>query len=252
MEIEDKILLETCIEATRAAADHALTHWDRRIEINVAASHDIKLVLDVESQAKAEAVIQQRYPHHDILGEEGQQQADSRFRWIIDPIDGTMNFARGLPHWCSTVAVQYQETTVAGCVYCPVLEENYTATLQGPAQCNGQLIHASDTTEVAEATLLFGPGKPDEETGYDISRFQKLINEARIGRMQGAAAIDICWVADGRVDAYVDNGIYLWDYAAAGLIAERAGAKTALTSEIAPFQHAYLASTPAIFESLRP
>ena len=250
MEIDPKILLETCIDATRAAADHALNNWQRRDEVNVSAHHDIKLVLDVESQAKAEAVIQKRYASHDILGEEGEQPAHSPYRWIIDPIDGTMNFARGMPHWCSTVAIQYNQQTIAGCVYCPLLDENYTAWMDGPAKRNEDVIQASTTTDLGTATLLFGPGKPDDETGYDLSRFEQLINTARIARMQGAAAIDICWVADGRVDAYVDNGIYLWDYAAAGLIAERAGARTALTREIGPYQHAYLAATPALFDHL--
>lgn len=219
-------LLEVAIAAARAAGQHAARHVDRRDEIDERRPHDLKLRLDVEAQEAAESAIRDRYPEHGILGEEGASAAaDDQPEWIIDPIDGTVNFAYGFPCWCSSVAVRVGGAVGAGAVYVPPFDECYTATVDGPALCNGVPIAPSDTGTLADAMIYtsFGGrrlGTLDRElAGAFADRCRKV-------RIVGSAAINVCHVAAGRGDAYVEQGIYLWDIAAAGLIAERSGART--------------------------
>ena len=126
--IDPRKLLECAVAAARAAGNHALQNRTRRKEVVKVLEHDIKLKLDIECQEKAESVIQKTYPDHKIIGEEDSKDnvnlqssvvdsQDSMYEWIIDPIDGTVNFAHGLPHWCASVAVRFQDQMMAGAVY---------------------------------------------------------------------------------------------------------------------------------------
>ena len=215
-------LLDICVEAARTAGMHALNNLHRREEIAQSFDHDVKLVMDSECQRVAEAIIHSHFPDHAILGEEGSVANEQAFEWIIDPIDGTANYTRGFPYWCCSIAVRYTSEILAGCVFVPVLNECYTATADGPALCNGKPIHASDVPNIGKATLFTGLTKDIDERS--ISFFADAARTAYKVRVIGAAAIDICHIACGRSDGYFEAGIYIWDIAAAGLIAERAGA----------------------------
>ncbi|MFT5121740.1 MAG: myo-inositol-1(or 4)-monophosphatase [Kiritimatiellia bacterium] len=250
MEIPENELLACAVTTARKAGDFARANRHRRTEVNKSATHDVKLQMDVETQQVADAVVLEHFPDHTILGEEDQTDQNSPYTWIIDPIDGTLNYARGMHHWCTSIAVQHQGEILAGCIYCPMYDELFTATKHGPALCNDEPIHISNTSDLREATALFGAGKPDEDASFDMRIFDTLINATRIARLLGAAAIDICSVAAGRADAYVDMGIYLWDFAAAGLIAERAGAQITCFPEMEPFQHAYLCTNGHLHKRL--
>ncbi|MEM7395944.1 MAG: inositol monophosphatase family protein, partial [Verrucomicrobiota bacterium] len=117
-------LLACAVEAARRAGDHAQSQSHRRHEVLQRFDHDVKLNLDREAQDKAEEVIQHHFPHHAILGEEGEVAGESgEWRWVIDPIDGTVNFAHQMPLWCSSVAIQKNKKSVAGAVYVPPLNE---------------------------------------------------------------------------------------------------------------------------------
>jgi myo-inositol-1(or 4)-monophosphatase len=215
-------LPDVCVEASRMAGTHALNNLHRREEIAQSFDHDVKLVMDSECQRVAEHVIHRHFPNHAILGEEGSIVKEHAFEWIIDPIDGTANYTRGFPYWCCSIAVRCDSEILAGCVFVPVLDECYTATVDGPARCNGEPIHASDVPTLGKATLFTGLTKDlDPRTLTFFSDTAPQVNKIRIA---GAAAIDICHIACGRSDGYFEAGLYLWDVAAAGLIAERAGA----------------------------
>ncbi|MDD3276932.1 MAG: hypothetical protein PHP93_07790, partial [Kiritimatiellales bacterium] len=229
-------LLELCVEAARAAGLHALNNPHRREEVAQSFDHDVKLVMDSECQRVAESVIHSHFPDHAILGEEGSiakachaDSVDHAFEWIIDPIDGTANYARGLPTWCCSVAVRRDPANsgagseiLAGCVFVPVLNECYTATIDGPALCNGEPIHASEIPTLGKATFFAGLTKDIDSRAIDF--FTDIAPRASKLRIIGSAAIDVCHVACGRSDGYFEAGLYLWDIAAAGLIADRAGA----------------------------
>ncbi len=218
----NKQLLDVCVEAARAAGGHALKNIHRREEIAQSFDHDVKLIMDSECQCVAEGIIHSHFPDHAILGEEGSIVSEQAYEWIIDPIDGTANYTRGFPYWCCSIAVRFKNEVLAGCVFVPVLNECYTATVDDQALCNGDPIHASKVPTLGKATLFTGLTKDIDERS--IAFFGDVARAACKVRIVGAAAIDICHIASGRSDGYFEAGIYIWDVAAAGLIAARAGA----------------------------
>lgn len=244
-------LLDCAVRAARAAGGHALQNHARRGEIAERLKHDVKLQLDIEAQQEAERVILHAFPDHAILGEEGATDAADQPRWIIDPIDGTVNFTHGMPLWCSCVGVEFRGQMLAGAVYAPQMEELYTASIEHPALCNGNPIQASSTSRLEDALILTGLTKTIETSSSAFDLFKILSLRARKVRIMGAAAIDICHVACGRADAYVETGIYLWDVAAAGLIARRAGARTEVLKELGDHKLRYICTNGPLHDIVR-
>lgn len=217
-------LLDCAVAAARTAANHAYTQRHRRMETQTVAAHDIKLVLDQECQVKAAEVIHAAFPDHSILGEESSHERDvDQPRWIVDPIDGTVNFAHGWPLWCTSVAVEYQGKTLAGAIEAPALGDHYTATHDQPAQRNGEPIAVSSVTRLANALIMTDTNKEpgDFDAGTDL--YNRFLHQAQKARVMGSAALDICRVACGQGEGYAALGIYPWDTAAAALILEQAG-----------------------------
>jgi myo-inositol-1(or 4)-monophosphatase len=254
--IRVKDLLACAIAATRSAAGHAKRNLSRRNEVARRFKHDVKLRLDIECQAKAEKVILSRFPEHGILGEEdtdgaGKQNADSKFEWVIDPIDGTVNFSHGLPYWCCSVAVRYAGKVVAGAVYSPVLNELYTAAIGAPACCNGKRIRVSRISAVGDSLVLTGLDKSIDRGVPAYSTFERMWEHVQRGRIMGSAALDICRVAAGQADAYFESGIYIWDVAAAGLIVRQSGGKVEATKEQAGHRMRFLATNGRIHTRMK-
>jgi len=231
MTIDELSLLETAKASARAAGMHARNNRHRCQDADKIESHDIKLVLDRECQEVAEQTILEKFPSHGILGEENSIASDSEYEWIIDPIDGTINFFHSLSHWCSSIAVRKEGEMIAGAVFLPDFDEMYAASANGPALCNDIPIKPTDTRSIDQSMLLYGLGKsPDSNASpYDCIRI--LYHKFHITRVLGAAAVDLCFVACGKADAYIDNHIHIWDVAAGGLIAQRAGANLAILEQ---------------------
>ena len=247
-------LLDVAVSAAKAAGQHALANKDRRTEAIKVLDHDIKLKLDVECQHIAEQVILSEFPDHGILGEEAQHPSDSSaYEWIIDPIDGTMNFSHGFEYWCSSVAVRHLGKVLAGCVFVPEYDTCYTAHIEEGARCNGNLIEVTQTRHLQRAMIFTGLAKlSDSSDASYFDLFRTLAVRTNKLRINGAAALDLCRVADGTCDGFFEAGIHLWDYAAAGLIAERAGAVLAVyPSAENPLGAAVLASNPHLIGDLR-
>lgn len=219
----------------------------------------MKLALDQECQRIAEEVITGQFPQHEILGEEGTTSADGgrkagggeRLRWIIDPIDGTVNFSHGMRRWCCSIALQQGDQTVAAAVHAPELDETYTATLDGPALLNGAPIAVSDVATVSEAIVMTGLDKDGPRNLPPLALFTQMALNAQKTRVMGCAAVDLCQVACGRVDGYFESGIYLWDIAAAGLVVTRAGGRTEQLSDFGGHRMEYMATNGRIHEELK-
>lgn len=247
-------LLDVAIASAKAAGNHALNNKARRKETNETFDHDVKLVLDVESQKKAEEVIINAFPDHGILGEEdATPNQASEYEWIIDPIDGTMNFSHGFHYWCSSVAVRKNGKIVAGCVYAPDEEACYSAHIEDVAKRNGEPIQVAQTETLKKSLICTGLSKEIEVAPeLYFGRFQKLTLGTKKLRLMGAAALDLCKVADGTADGFFEGSIYLWDYAAATLIVERAGGITEIFEDIQPAGSAtVVASNKQIFDDLK-
>ncbi|MGQ9661655.1 MAG: inositol monophosphatase family protein [Kiritimatiellia bacterium] len=225
-------LLTCAIRAASAAADYAYREQNRRHEVFLATRHDVKLRLDLECQMRAVEKIREEYPQHRIVGEEdavlssrsiSKAARHMEFEWVVDPIDGTVNFSHGLRDWCSSVAVRCGGRTLAAVVYAPALGELYCAQSDGPALCNDKPLRVSSTAKLCDALVLTGLDYHGARRSRRFAIFEQIARICRRTRIRGAAALDICQVAAGRADAYFEAGIYLWDVAAAGLIVERAG-----------------------------
>ena len=223
-------LLDVAICAAEAAGKYALANHHRRSEVVETFPHDVKHILDLECQRIAEEIIASEYPEHGILGEESARpNTTGSFEWIIDPIDGTVNYTHGFPYWCCSIAVRQHQKVLAGCVYAPEFEEYYTAHIEAPAKKNGVAISASHTRYLQDALIFTGLSKEfDSDRNAHFDMFRMLAMNTRKLRINGAAALDICHVADGSSDGFYESGVYVWDFAAAGLIAEQAGANLAV------------------------
>ncbi|MFH0954347.1 MAG: inositol monophosphatase family protein [Verrucomicrobiota bacterium] len=245
-------LLDCAVRAARVAGDHARNNADRRHMVAQRFEHDVKLHLDLECQKQAEQVIRAAFPSHKILGEEGGEfDAGPEPFWIIDPIDGTVNFQHGLPLWCSAVAVRVGKEVVAGAVYAPMLDECYTASAGDAAKCNGEPIRVSTTARLEDALVLTGLSKHVGQNLYTLDVLREVSLKAQKTRIMGSAAVDICHVACGRADGYYEAGIYLWDIAAAGLIAQRAGARAEVLEELSNVRFRYICTNGKIHDALK-
>jgi len=245
----NKQLLKVCIDAARTAGEHALKNLHRREEVAQHFDHDVKLVMDSECQRIAEGIIHSHFPDHAILGEEGSTVRDHAFEWIIDPIDGTVNYAHGLPGWCCSIAVRRDSEILAGCVFVPSVNECYAATVDGPALCNGEPIRPSTVPTLGKAIWFTGITKDNDARA--MAFFDEAARTMHKLRIQGSAAIDVCNVACGRADGYFESGLYLWDIAAAGLIAERAGAVCTAYPRIEEHGLRFLCTNPQIHHAAR-
>ncbi len=222
------------------------------------AAHDVKLKLDLECQELIWALVRKHFPTHAILAEEsadkGQPADDphhSPYTWIIDPIDGTVNFTHGLPWWCCSVAVNYLGKMVAAAVYAPATDELFTAARDIPSCCNGQPITVSAVKTLKESMVLTGLDQKFTEKGQRLSRFLAISENVQKARVIGAAALDMCRVAAGQSDGYFEGGIYTWDVAAAGLIVELAGGRVEILAEPSPHRLIFMATNGHIHDELK-
>jgi myo-inositol-1(or 4)-monophosphatase len=228
--------LTAAIAAARAAGALMRRNLSAAKRVNAETSHDIKLELDVRCQKLIERRLHRAFPAIAFLGEEeipgAETSSDAEFRWVVDPIDGTVNFAHGLPHASVSIALQQKvsggkgvETflTVLGVVYDPFMDELWTAIRGRPARLNGKPIHVSRQRELAQCIVSIGFAKHRRSLERALPYFIWLARRVRKIRMLGSAALGLTYVATGRLDAYVERGVNVWDIAAGGLIVECAG-----------------------------
>jgi myo-inositol-1(or 4)-monophosphatase len=218
-------LLALAVDAARTAGQYALENQARRVEVDVKSVHDIKLRLDRETQDQAEAILQKGCPGIPILGEEGDlgdTAADAR--WIVDPIDGTVNFFHGLPLWGCAVAFQELNEVTVAAIYLPALDECYTATRDDVSRCNDAPISVSTTPTLSEGMVVTGFSRhAADDRAFQV--FRNLARAARKVRVFGSAVVDLCSVACGRTDAYYEHGLNLGDWAAGSLLVRQAGGR---------------------------
>ncbi|MFI3243034.1 MAG: inositol monophosphatase family protein [Akkermansia sp.] len=189
-------------------------------------AHDIKLRLDKETQAMIADDLLSAYPQDSFLGEEGNcGAADCQAQWIVDPIDGTVNFFYGIPIFCVAIALRVEGELVLGCVYDPMQGECYQAIVGGAATCNGKVIHASPRRDMSRAVVFVGHGRHDQSGQKGMERFARISAQVCKMRILGSAALSLCYIAHGRMDAYVEHTLSLWDFAAAQVILEAAGGR---------------------------
>jgi myo-inositol-1(or 4)-monophosphatase len=252
------------VKAARAAGALMRANLRSVKKVNSATRHDIKLELDVRCQKLIERSLFTAFPRAAVLGEEGVSgDPAAEYRWVIDPIDGTVNFTYGIPHACVSIALQRKARsarsadypdgydTVVGVVYDPFCDEMWTAIRSGLARLNGRPVKVSANRRLEESVVSIGFAKSRESLRGTLPYFNQLVHRVRKIRMMGAAALALTYVASGRFDAYIERGIRLWDIAAGGLILECAGGQ--FWRKSIPGAHAYrmVASNGLLRKSLR-
>ncbi|MED5381487.1 MAG: inositol monophosphatase family protein [Verrucomicrobiota bacterium] len=230
---EKKQLLATAVKAAHAAGDIMRRNLMAGKKINEATQHDIKLELDVRCQRKIESMLTRAHPDIGILGEEENAgNIETELRWVVDPIDGTVNFTYGIPHACVSIALQQRLAkrnpygddyeTVVGAVFDPFTDELWSAMRGQTAKLNGRKIRVN-SGGLREALLSIGFAKDKKTMEYMMPFFAKLAPKIRKPRMMGSATLAITYVACGRVHGDIESKVRLWDIAAGGLILECAG-----------------------------
>jgi myo-inositol-1(or 4)-monophosphatase len=211
------------------AGDVLMDRYERLERIDYKSARDIVTEADHLSEELVIAAIQEQYPADAILAEEsgahpaveaGAAGAAAGRTWVIDPLDGTVNYANGLPHFCVSIGLVVDERPIVGVVLDPSRHETFAATADGPATLNGRPIAASSKDKLSDYLISLALSGRSV-----VSRARALRKEIRVSRSMGSAALGVAYVANGRFDAFVqETSLSPWDVAAAGLIAERAGA----------------------------
>lgn len=217
--------LDTAIAAALAAGRLQRSRFATDVTVDLKGAKDLVTELDTASEELIVGMLLERFPDHGILAEEGQYPAgDGRHTWIIDPIDGTTNFAHGFPWFCSSIALEKDGRLLVGVIYNPMTDELFTASAGSGAFLNGRRIRVSQRSPLSGC--LLGTGFPydcatDPENNFDsFIRFQKA---ARGIRRAGAAALDLAYVAAGRLDGFWEVKLKPWDVAAGCLLIQEAG-----------------------------
>jgi myo-inositol-1(or 4)-monophosphatase len=216
--------LETAILAARDAGAMLDKEFGRPPEVDEFHAHDIKLALDVRAQDQITQCLLGRFPDHALYGEEGIAGNDrSDWQWIVDPIDGTVNYFYGLPHYCISIALRRGDEMQLGVIYDPSRDELWQTVKGGPSLLNGRAIRVSDRESLGDAIVSIGFSKSKATINAGLQLLPKYVERVRKCRLMGSAALDLAYVATGRLDAYIEQSVSLWDVAAGKMLVENAG-----------------------------
>ena len=218
--------LDVAKEAARAAGELLRSRFEKPLTVNLATAHDIKLEVDVLTQNLITEILLGRFPEHALYGEEGivgDQSSDHQ--WVVDPLDGTVNYFYGIPHFCVSIALRFRGEIILGVIYDPIREEMWSGEKGQRSLLNGREIHVSARADLAEAVLSVGLSKTSATIEVGLPLLQEMVHRVRKCRMLGSAALDMAYVACGRIDGYIEQGISLWDIAAGWLLIEGAGGR---------------------------
>ena len=245
------MLKPTLIKAVEAGGKVLKSYFQGEFKISSKSSvNDLVTEADLASEKAILEVIRETYPEHFILSEEvGEITMDSEYKWYIDPIDGTVNFANGIPLCCVSIGVEKAGKMLMGAVYNPVLNEFFFAERGQGATLNDTKIRVSEKNEVSRACLVTGfPYSYLDMPNGPLEVFERLIRKGIPVRRLGSAAIDLCWVASGRFDGFYEHKLQAWDSAAGSLIVEEAGGRVSdfEGEEYAPHKHHVLATNGKI------
>jgi myo-inositol-1(or 4)-monophosphatase len=222
------LLKQTLLDAANVGAAIMKEYFDKQFTVsNKEGINNLVTEVDHKSEEAIFKVIKNAFPDHFILSEEaGEIVQDSSYKWIIDPIDGTVNYANGIPICCVSIAVEKDGVMEMGAVYNPFIGELFFAERGQGSTLNGKKISVSNKTELIKSCLVTGfPYTYLDAPNGPLQVFEKFIRKGIPVRRLGSAAIDLCWVAAGRFDGFYEHKLQAWDSAAGFLIVEEAGGK---------------------------
>ena len=221
-------MLNIAIRAARKAGNIIAKGFERYTDVQVTAKNPNDYVTNIDKEAEAAIidVIRKSYPEHTIIGEESGalEGSEQDVQWVIDPLDGTTNFMKGLPHFSVSIAIRVKGRTEVGVVYDPIRNELFTAVRGEGAKLNDIRLRVDSKTELQGAILATGfPFKQSKHIPMQFDMMQALIKYCADFRRTGSAALDLCYTAAGRVDGFFEIGLKPWDCAAGDLMVREAG-----------------------------
>lgn len=249
------MLKSTLIEALMAGAAEIQRYFNNEFKVsNKEGVNNLVTEADHASEKAIFGVIKSAYPGHYILSEEaGEIVQESEYKWIIDPIDGTVNFAHGIPLNCVSIGIEHEGEMILGGVYNPHMNEMFLAEKGKGATLNDKPIHVSEQTETLKACLVTGfPYTYINMANGPLEIFERFIRKGVPVRRLGSAAIDLCWVAAGRFDGFYEHKLEAWDSAAGYFIVEEAGGRVTdfEGNKFSPYQHRILATNGRIHDEM--
>jgi myo-inositol-1(or 4)-monophosphatase len=222
-------MIYAAITAAQAAGETLRHAFGRPLHVDEDLAHDVKLAADKECQKLIFDILLSHHPRTRCIGEEGDSDnpgdPEAEVEWIVDPIDGTMNLALGIPHFCVSIAAREvaSQKILLGVIYDPLRHELFTAERGTGTYLNGVRQKVSSRTQLSEAVLAVGFAKTQDAIDHSLKLYQCYGNKARKLRAMGSAALDLAYVAVGRMDGYIEGGVNLWDIAAGWVLVEEAG-----------------------------
>lgn len=249
------MLKQVLLEAVQAGGAELKRFFNKEFKIsNKEGINNPVTEADHAAEAAIIGVIKKNFPDHQVLAEEtGAHTKDSNYKWIIDPIDGTINFAHGIPLCAVAIAVEKDNEIIMGAVYAPILNELFFAEKGKGATLNDKRIFVSIETKVESSNLVTGfPYTYINSHNGPLEVFSRLIKKGIPVRRLGSACIDLCWVACGRFDGFYEHKLEAWDSAAGYLIVEEAGGKVTDHDgkKFSPYQHRIIATNGKIHNEL--
>jgi myo-inositol-1(or 4)-monophosphatase len=253
--LTDPIYLATAVEAALAAGRIHRQYFRQGTPIHKKGRIDLVTAADLAVEAMFRRLISERFPSHVVVGEEGSSGGPpaGSVRWIIDPVDGTTNFAHGLQLFCVSIALEVNGQLELGVVYDPTADELFTAERGTGAWLNGRRLAVSSAGQLVDSLLCTGfPYSVREDRLRHLRMFGAFLEEAQGVRRLGSAALDLCYVAAGRLDGYWEEKIHPWDIAAGGLIVlEAGGMVTGVAGEpFDPFRGHVMASNGHLHDAM--
>jgi fructose-1,6-bisphosphatase/inositol monophosphatase family enzyme len=259
---------KAAIDAAAAAGVLIREGFGRHQEVDGRPAHDLKLSLDRQCEEKIIGVIRRSFPDHAVLSEEkGYEPGREPYVWIVDPLDGTVNFFHGLPHFCTSIACHELDPqgngstsslpdgrrigeACVGVVLDPMHDELFVGTGDGQATVNGRPLTIAPVADLAEAIVVVSFGVRDDSIPYMTKLLPRLTEEARKVRSLGSTALDVAQVAAGRIGAFIQRGTNLWDFAGAAAVVRAAGGIVD-AQEFAPGRWRIIACNPGLYPRIK-